>query len=53
MVKKILTWGSIAFLVFFIAYRPSEAAGVAKTIGSGIMSLATGFGNFFSSLFNT
>ena len=52
MVKKVLTWGSIAFLVFFIAYRPTEAAGVARTIGSGIMSLASGFGNFFTSLFS-
>jgi hypothetical protein len=51
MVKKVLTWGSIAFLIFFIAYRPNAAAGVAKSIGSGIMDLATGFTDFFESLF--
>jgi hypothetical protein len=50
MVKKVLTWGSIAFLIFFVAYRPHNAAAVAKTIGSGLMDLATGFGDFFSSL---
>ena len=50
MVKKVLTWGGIAFLIFFVAYRPQNAAAVAKTIGSGIMDLATGFGDFFSSL---
>jgi hypothetical protein len=51
MVKKVLTWGSIAFLIFFIAYRPQSAANVAKSIGSGIMDLAGGFGDFFTSLF--
>ena len=50
MVKKVLTWGSIAFLIFFIAYRPQSAAQVAKSIGSGIMDLASGFGDFFTSL---
>jgi hypothetical protein len=50
MVKKVLTWGSVAFLIFFIAYRPQNAAAVAKQIGNGIIDLATGFGDFFSSL---
>lgn len=50
MVKKILTWGSIAFLIFFIAYRPESAAQVAKSIGSGLADLADGFTNFFTSL---
>jgi hypothetical protein len=51
MVKKVLTWGSIAFLIFFVAYRPQSAANVAKSIGSGIMDLATGFTDFFTNLF--
>jgi len=51
MVKKVLTWGSIAFLIFFIAYRPANAAQVAKSIGGGIMDLATGFTDFFTRLF--
>jgi hypothetical protein len=50
MVKKILTWGGIAFLVFFIAFRPDNAANVFKSIGNGIMDLASGFGDFFTSL---
>jgi hypothetical protein len=50
MPKKILTWASIAFLIFFVAYRPQSAAEVFKSIGSGIMDLATGFGDFFSNL---
>ena len=50
MVKKVLTWGGIAFLIFFVAYRPQSAAEVVKSIGGGIMDIATGFGDFFSSL---
>jgi hypothetical protein len=50
MVKKILTWGGIAFLIFFIAFRPDESAEVFKSIGGGIMDIAAGFGDFFSNL---
>ena len=50
MVKKILTWGGLAFLIFFVAYKPSSAATVAKTIGDGIVNLLTGVGDFFSNL---
>jgi hypothetical protein len=50
MVKKILTWGGIAFLIFFIAFRPDSAADMFKSLGAGIMDLAMGFSDFFSSL---
>lgn len=50
MVKKVLTWGAIAFLVFFIAFRPDSAADVFKSLGGGIMDIAQGFGDFFTSL---
>ena len=50
MVKKVLTWGGVAFLIFFIAYRPVEAAAVFTSIGHGILDIATGFGDFFSNL---
>jgi hypothetical protein len=50
MVKKILTWGGIAFLIFFIAFRPDSAADVAKSLGGGIVDIAQGFGDFFTNL---
>ena len=34
MVKKVLTWGGLAFLIFFIAFRPASAAEVFKSIGA-------------------
>ena len=50
MAKKILTYGAIAFLIFFIAYNPGSAAAVASAIGGGIAQIAQGFGEFFTSL---
>jgi hypothetical protein len=50
MVKKILTWGGLAFLIFFIAYSPDSAAQVFRSIGNGIVDIATGFGQFFTNL---
>ena len=50
MVKKVLTWAGIAFLIFFVAYRPNSAAAVFKSLGGGIMDIAQGFGDFFTNL---
>jgi hypothetical protein len=50
MVKKVLTWALVAFLIFFVAYRPESAAGVFKSLGGTLVDIATGFGNFFSTL---
>ncbi|HTJ33719.1 MAG TPA: hypothetical protein VL738_10850 [Dactylosporangium sp.] len=50
MVKKILRWGGLAFLVFFIAYRPQSAANVVSTIGGSLLDIANGFGDFFAQL---
>jgi hypothetical protein len=50
MVKKVLTWAGIAFLVFFVAYRPNSAADVFKSLGGGIVDIAEGFGDFFTSI---
>ncbi len=48
--KKVLTWLGVAFLIFFIAYRPDSAANVAKSIGNFLGQLATGTGDFFAQL---
>jgi hypothetical protein len=50
MPKKILTWGLIAFLVFFIAYRPASAATVFRQLGASLVDIANGVGSFFSNL---
>lgn len=50
MVKKIATWGSLAFLVFFVAYRPAAAANVVKSIAGGLGDVGSGFASFVSNL---
>lgn len=50
MVKKVLTWAFVAFIVFFVAYRPENAAAVFQSLGRGAVHIAQGFGDFFSSL---
>ncbi|HYN93313.1 MAG TPA: hypothetical protein VES42_05650 [Pilimelia sp.] len=50
MAKKVLTWGGLAFLLFFIAFRPESAAEVFKSLGGAIGDIAEGVGDFFTSL---
>jgi hypothetical protein len=50
MVKKVLTWLGIAFLIFFIAFNPTSAASVFSSLGGTIADIARGFGTFFTNL---
>jgi hypothetical protein len=46
--KKAMTWGGVAFVVFFITNNPDGAANVAKALGGLVLSVFGGFGDFFS-----
>jgi hypothetical protein len=48
LVKKIFTWLFIAFLIFFVAFRPAAAAVIARWIGAILSAIATGLGDFVS-----
>lgn len=50
MVKKILTWGGLAFLIFWIAYSPDAAADVFKSLGGTLKDIAQGAGDFVNKL---
>jgi hypothetical protein len=50
MVKKVLTWALVIFLVFFVVSRPTAAAQVVKSIGNGLLNIGQGFGAFFQNL---
>ena len=50
MIKKVLTWLGIAFLIFFIAFNPNSAADVFSSLGGTIADIARGFGTFFTKL---
>jgi hypothetical protein len=50
MLKKVLTWGLLAFLVFFVVSKPANAAIVFKQLGNGLMDIGEGVGEFFTNL---
>jgi hypothetical protein len=50
VVKKILLWGGIAFLLFFIAYRPDSAKDVFSSLGNTVESIGDGLAEFVGSL---
>jgi len=50
MIKKVLTWLGIAFLIFFIAFNPNQAAQVFSSLGGTLGDIAQGFGAFFTQL---
>lgn len=52
MPKKILVWGGIAFIVFFVAFRPSAAHDVIMTLGNVAGDIFHGVGDFFDGLIN-
>ncbi len=50
MLRKIGLWLFGAFIIFFIATRPAAAAHTAKWLGGILITVGTGFGDFFSRL---
>lgn len=48
--KKILTWGGLAFLIFFVATRPDDAVNVVDGLVGGLRTIAVGFGDFVAGL---
>lgn len=52
MLKKVIIWGGIAFIVFFVAFRPGAAGEVIATLGDVAASIFRGIGEFFGSLVN-
>lgn len=50
MLKKVIVWGAIAFLVFFVAFRPGAALHVVRALGSTAGEIFQGFGDLFGVL---
>jgi hypothetical protein len=49
-VSWLLTWGGIAFLVWFIAFRPEQASNLTSKIAGFFAAIGQGFADFLSSL---
>lgn len=50
LLKKVLTWCFVAFLIFFMAFRPQGAADMFRALGGGLMAVFQGFGDFLTGL---
>jgi hypothetical protein len=50
MPRKIFGWVAAAYLGFYVAHHPAEAALTMKNLGSGVALVATRFGDFFAAL---
>ena len=50
MLKKVLKWGAIALLVFFVVTQPGDAAGVVRSLGNGMVNIASGVSAFVTNL---
>jgi hypothetical protein len=48
--KKLMTWGGIAFLIFFVSQRPGAAGDGVQAIVSMVFSVAEGFADFAGNL---
>lgn len=48
MIKKILVWGVLAFIIFFIAFRPSASMAVVKALGEALIGMGNGIARVFS-----
>lgn len=48
--KKIFTWGGVAFLIFFVATRPNDASDAVRGLVGGLREIGVGFGEFVSNL---
>ncbi|WP_299952226.1 hypothetical protein [uncultured Modestobacter sp.] len=50
MLKKVLTWLAIAFVVFYVIQRPEDAAGIVRSAGGALSDAAGSLSSFVESL---
>ena len=48
MLKKILQWGLVAFVIFYVATQPASAAAAIKSVEGALQHTANGFSQFVS-----
>ena len=48
LIRKLLFWGFIFFMIFFMAFRPEAAAQTFRAIGAALMAIFQGFGDFLT-----
>jgi hypothetical protein len=50
VLKKVLTWLAVAFVIFYVIQRPEDAAGIVRSAGSALGDAASSLSAFVGSL---
>jgi hypothetical protein len=50
MLKKVITWAIVLFIIFYVATEPSGAAGLVHHAYNGVHDAATSLATFVNSL---
>lgn len=50
LLKKVLIWLAIAFVVFYVIQRPEDAAGIVRSAGGALSDAADSLSAFVESL---
>jgi hypothetical protein len=50
MLKKIITWAIVLFIIFYVATQPSGAAGIVHHAYNGLHDAASSLATFVNSL---
>lgn len=50
LLKKVITWAIVLFIIYYVATEPSGAAGFVHSIFNGLHSAATSMAEFVNSL---
>jgi hypothetical protein len=50
VLKKVLTWLAVAFVVFYVIQRPDDAAGIVRSAGAALGDAAQSLSTFVGQL---
>ena len=50
MLKKVITWAIVIFIVYYLATHPTAAANVVHSIWNGLKTAASSMATFVNSL---
>ena len=50
LLKKVLAWLAVAFVVFYVIQRPEDAAGIVRSAGAALGDAASSLSTFVGSL---
>jgi hypothetical protein len=50
LLKKVLSWLVVAFVIFYVIQRPEDSANIVRSVGAALRDAATSMAAFVGSL---